>query len=92
MFFLSEEGFNHDLKGRAESIRKGILVDPNYENSPDDLSQSVCSLYDWTWWLRTSASDGDTEIKAVGENGHLYQMDARNDEVGVRPALWISLD
>lgn len=44
------------------------------------------------WWLRSPCLDDDGYAGCVFDNGHVNFDDVTDEEVGVRPALWVSID
>lgn len=59
--------------------RQGIYVNERTEQSP--------------WWLRSSGYD-TYNMENVDEYGKIYSCgsDIMNENIGVRPALWMSLE
>lgn len=42
-----------------------------------------------SWWLRTVSEEDDSKVKVVDPNGNVSYRDSNEDEIGIRPAMWV---
>ena len=91
VFLLSVEEYNKYLKGRNEAACTGFFNYPDRDGENEsDWSNSRCDLLKQPWWLRTVLPEDASNVYIVEVDGQLDYTGSGNDEVGIRPALWIS--
>lgn len=68
-----------------------IYFSSNYDRLAN-MSYATKDTGNGSWWLRDNASSND-RVSAVYKNGAVYNAGyaVTNDEVGVRPAMWVDL-
>ena len=62
-----------------------LIADPDYEHNKEN---SVINIYPEIYWTRTVSNEG-YKVRCVNEYGDIVDKTSDNDEIGIRPAMWI---
>lgn len=85
LFFLSEDELNKYFETSEDAIAFLPMADPDYGH---DEENSVIHIYPNAYWTRTVSNEG-YKVKCVNHYGDIVNIISNNEEVGIRPAMWI---
>lgn len=85
LFLLSEEEVKKYFEAPEDATAFSLIADPDYKHNEEN---SVINVYPEIYWTRTVSNEG-YKVKCVNEHGDIVDRISDDDEIGIRPAMWI---
>ncbi len=85
LFLLSEEEVKKYFEAPEDATAFSLIADPDYKYNEEN---SVINVYPEIYWTRTVSNEG-YKVKCVNEHGDIVDRISDDDEIGIRPAMWI---